>query len=350
LLVGQTTATENGLWESFADGAALYFRRPADGDTNDELIGAAVYVQEGTQYGSTSWVQSNHYITAFAGQSWTQFAGQGSVTAGSGITVDGLEVSVNRTTVDTWYDAAGDAADAQAAAEAYADSLAPNYDPAGSAQGAYDNAVIYADGLAVNYDAAGSASAALADAEDYTDSAISTEVTNRNSAIATAKGEAINSAEDYTDSSISTEVTNRNNAIATAKGEAITDSNNYADGLIADEIVDRNNAIDNAINALDTDDIEEGSVNHYFTSGRAKTAAAELLTGATLTNITITGTGSGLTITAENGIADSTTDDPPPPLLMSTTISTLQMREQLTQYLMQISTQMQLSLITLQSR
>jgi hypothetical protein len=33
------------------------------------------------------------------------------------------------------------------------------------------------------------------------------------------------------------------------------------------------------------------------------------LTGATLTNITITGTGAGLTITAENGVADSTTSD-----------------------------------------
>jgi len=33
------------------------------------------------------------------------------------------------------------------------------------------------------------------------------------------------------------------------------------------------------------------------------------LTGASLTNITITGTGAGLTITAENGVADSDTDD-----------------------------------------
>jgi hypothetical protein len=33
------------------------------------------------------------------------------------------------------------------------------------------------------------------------------------------------------------------------------------------------------------------------------------LTGATLTNITISGTGSGLTITAENGVADSDTND-----------------------------------------
>lgn len=68
-------------------------------------------------------------------------------------------------------------------------------------------------------------------------------------------------------------------------------------------------AIQAAINALTTDDIEEGSSNLYYTTARAKTDAAALLTAATLTNITITGNGSGLTITAENGVADSTTDD-----------------------------------------
>ena len=66
---------------------------------------------EGTQYGSTSWVQGNHYLTDFTGQAWTQFSGQGSVTAGDGITVDGLEVSINRTTVDDWYEAAGAVSD-----------------------------------------------------------------------------------------------------------------------------------------------------------------------------------------------------------------------------------------------
>ena len=57
-----------------------------------------------------------------------------------------------------------------------------------------------------------------------------------------------------------------------------------------------------------TDDLTEGS-NQYFTDARAKTSAADLLTSANLTNITITGNGAGLTITAENGVADSTTDD-----------------------------------------
>jgi hypothetical protein len=57
-----------------------------------------------------------------------------------------------------------------------------------------------------------------------------------------------------------------------------------------------------------TSDVAEGT-NEYFTDARAKSSAADLLTGASLTNITITGTGAGLTITAENGVADSDTDD-----------------------------------------
>ena len=78
---------------------------------------------------------------------------------------------------------------------------------------------------------------------------------------------------------------------------------------------DVSSAITNAINALTTAAIEEdpsattSSGTMYFTDQRAKDAAATLLTGASLTNITITGTGAGLTISAENGVADSTTDD-----------------------------------------
>lgn len=68
-------------------------------------------------------------------------------------------------------------------------------------------------------------------------------------------------------------------------------------------------AISAAIDLLTTDDIEEGSSNLYYTTSRAKTDAAALLTGATLENITITGDGDGLVITAENGVADSDTDD-----------------------------------------
>ncbi len=59
---------------------------------------------------------------------------------------------------------------------------------------------------------------------------------------------------------------------------------------------------------LSTDDVSEGTAE-YFTDARAKASAAALITGATKTNIVITGDANGLTITAENGVADSTTDD-----------------------------------------
>jgi hypothetical protein len=59
-----------------------------------------------------------------------------------------------------------------------------------------------------------------------------------------------------------------------------------------------------------TDDVAEGSVNEYFTDARAKTSAIDLLTGADKTNIAITWSApTGLVITAENGVADSDTDD-----------------------------------------
>jgi len=67
--------------------------------------------------------------------------------------------------------------------------------------------------------------------------------------------------------------------------------------------------VQTAIDDLTTDDIEEGTTNQYYTTVRAKGDAADLLTNATLTNITITGNEDGLTITAENGVADSDTDD-----------------------------------------
>lgn len=143
-------------------------------------------------------------------------------------------------------------------AKGYADSLASNYDAAGAATTAYNNAVDYADGLASNYDAAGSATTAENNAKSYADSL----ATNYDPA-----------------------------------GSASTAEDNA------------NTYTDNAINALTTSDIEEGS-NQYFTDARAKDSAASLLVNATLTNIQITGTGNGgLVITAENGVADSDTDD-----------------------------------------
>lgn len=160
---------------------------------------------------------------------------QDSLTAGEGIYIDGdniitgrqqsggglkfvfNEAAIDRSTVDSWYDASG------------------------AANTAYNNATSYADDLASNYDSAGSAYQAEQNANSYTDNAVS--------------------------------------------------------------------GVNNTINNLTTDDVAEGD-NLYYTAYRAKAEAADLLANATKTNIVITkDVNDNLTITAENGVADSTTDD-----------------------------------------
>jgi hypothetical protein len=291
LLTGQTTDSENGIYELAVDGSTLVASRAEDSDTYQELIGAAVYVMEGTQYGSTSWVQGDHYLTDFTGQTWTQFSGQGSVTAGTGITVNGLEVSVNRTTVDGWYDALGSADDAEAAANLYTD---------GEITTALTTAQGYAD-------------AAESDANTYTDGKITQEVSDRDSAISSAIDAEVDNRNSAIDAAIGQEVIDRNAAISAAVDAITTDDieegiNNlyFTDQRAIDAV---GGTIGDAIDELTTDDIEEGVNNLYYTDGRAEDAAGNLLANATKENVEITYVGGILSITAENGVADSSTDD-----------------------------------------
>jgi len=138
---------------------------------------------------------------------------------------------------------------------------------------------------------------ALADANSYTDSSITNLNLGSTYDAFGAAGQA------YTDA-----VNDAAFDASTKANQAESNANDYTDSAISTEVSNRNSAITDAVNSLTTSDIEEGS-NLYFTDSRAKSSAADLLTGASLTNITITGTGAGLTITAENGVADSTTDD-----------------------------------------
>jgi len=89
LLIGQTTTTENGVYVYADNGTTYTLTRATDLDTVEELDGAAVFVMEGTQYGSTSWVQSNHYADSFDDQEWDQFSGAGTYLAGTNLELDG---------------------------------------------------------------------------------------------------------------------------------------------------------------------------------------------------------------------------------------------------------------------
>lgn len=102
------------------------------------------------------------------------------------------------------------------------------------------------------------------------------------------------------------QATSTNTANAVVKRDG---SGNFAAGTITANITGNVTGTVSDISNHTTTSLTEGT-NLYYTAARAKEEAANLLTGATKTNIVITKDGSNnLTITAENGVADSTTDN-----------------------------------------
>lgn len=94
LLIGQSTTSQNGIYEYTVSSGNYTLSRPVDADAYQELIGAAIFIKEGTDYGKTGWVQTEHYLSGFSGQQWTQFSGAGTYTAGSGLTSSGTTFNV----------------------------------------------------------------------------------------------------------------------------------------------------------------------------------------------------------------------------------------------------------------
>jgi trimeric autotransporter adhesin len=221
------------------------------------------------------------------------------------------------------FDVSGAAAAAQSAAASDATSKA-NAAQAAAISAAATDATTKAN--AAQAAAEGTAAAALS-------SAISTEVSNRNTAISTAVSTLVDGAPDllntlnelaaainddanYTTTLTSSLATKAPLASPELTGvptaptaAANTNTTQIATTAFAKAEADAAEAAAIAhADALTTSDVAEGT-SQYFTDARAKSSAADLLVGATKTNITITGTGSGLVITAENGVADSTTSD-----------------------------------------
>ena len=260
LLTNQDIDAENGIYVYTDNGSVYTLVRSDDADVYTELVGAAVYVMEGTTYGSTSWVQGDHYITSFAGQTWTQFSGQGSVTAGNGIVVDGLEVSIDTDVVATQTDLSTGLGTKQdtLTAGSNINIIGSTISVTGLAStdiSDFNTAALSATSAA--YDAAGAAATAESNANSYTNTALN----------------------DYT---------------TTANLESTIDGYGFA---YSSEI------------PTSTDGVSEGVTNLYYTDARAKAEAAALLTNATKSNIQISYSGGVLDIAAEDGVADSTTFD-----------------------------------------
>jgi hypothetical protein len=100
LVKNQTTTSENGIYVVQASGQPV---RATDFDTASEVdSGDFVFVSSGTANGSTGWVQTNKPATIGTDAIlFTQFAGAGTYTAGTGLTLTGTVFSINTgTTVD----------------------------------------------------------------------------------------------------------------------------------------------------------------------------------------------------------------------------------------------------------
>ena len=288
LLTNQSVDSENGIYE-YTESAGVYtLVRAADSDTYQELIGAAVYVMEGTQFGSTSWVQGDHYLTDFTSQEWTQFSGSGSVTAGTGITVDGLEVSIDRSTVDGWYDASGAASDAIDA-----------HDVGTGVHGLSGSVVGTSDQQTLTNKTIDGGDNTL---QNIPNTALDNDSITINGELTALGGSVTLSTSDISEGTNEYFTAQRVRDVLTGS----TQTNISITEVSGDLIITAENGVDDST----TDDLAEGANNHYFTESRAKIAAADLLVNhSTKNNITITGDENGLTITAENGVADSDTDD-----------------------------------------
>lgn len=94
ILNAQSTATENGVYLYTDNGTTYTLVRTDDAQTADQLQGASIYVQEGTTYGTSSWVQSNYNADTFDELVWVQFSGAALITDGAGLLKEGNTLSV----------------------------------------------------------------------------------------------------------------------------------------------------------------------------------------------------------------------------------------------------------------
>ena len=177
--------------------------------------------------------------------------------------------------VDGKFDAAGAAADAEAAAKAYADGLASNYDAAGAAATALDDAKAYVDGkVDGKFDAAGSAADAEAAAKAYADGLASNYDATGSAAAAEAAAKA------YADGLAG------NYDAAGSAAAAETAAKAYADGLASNydatgTAAGLNAAMDTRMTAVEGDVAVLKAIDHdKLAADAAATAVAAIVAGA----------------------------------------------------------------------
>ena len=103
LVKDQNNPLENGSYELIQEGnanTAWIFQRTQWSDESDEVPGSYEFVTDGTINGGTGWVATVADASTFNvntdAVTWTQFQGEGTYTAGRGLTLNGTQFSVNK--------------------------------------------------------------------------------------------------------------------------------------------------------------------------------------------------------------------------------------------------------------
>jgi hypothetical protein len=93
LVKDQATQAHNGMYVRTSE---TVLTRSADFNTAAEINGGDfTFVEQGTLYGSTGWVQTIEVLTVGTDNIiWQQFSGSGTFTAGAGLTISGTEFNV----------------------------------------------------------------------------------------------------------------------------------------------------------------------------------------------------------------------------------------------------------------
>lgn len=250
LVKDQDAAAENGIYVYNGDGNLV---RAEDHDSAAEIqAGDFVFVSGGTLYNSTGWVQENPVSSLGIDPIiWDQFSGAGTYLPGFGLSLDGTVFDVDSNVIATNSYVGNAIAD-------HADDISGVHGVTGNVVGTSDSQIL----------------------------------TNKTLGNATVLGANLDAVNTYTVANL---IDPLNNQDAATKF--------YVDSAI--------DSLSNTVIELDTDDVEEGNTNLYFTNVRAEAAMVTPITAGTQTNITVSYDANTATYSfvAENGVDDSTTDD-----------------------------------------